>query len=337
MSDATTFEPGSIGWLKARVQEISGLQAERFSAPGGVGRASVRVHLSDGTTAIATRRDTPARTETEAGLLQVLSAEGASVPNVLGYRDGLLLQEDLGRNRLSYAVAGASDADRPALLRAALTALQGCRAAIARRPEVAARLPGLGTRSGWAEDFVSRPFFLSGDLSIAMPAVDADALAQSLAADPVTFTRWDARLANATLRADGTVAWFDWAVAGLRGGVEDLGAALADDYCDLAPATTLGLLGEVLPDDAARGLALRTGVLVAANRLARIQRRIERDGWIDAEEALRLDRMTAVPAVVAALTARMSALATEDALTAGLAPWFAAVGDALLARADHAA
>ena len=327
------FQPGSIGWTKALVLNLTGSPIHTLTAPGGGGRKSVRALLEDGRSVIVTRRETPARSETEAALLQVLSSEGAPVPAVIGFRDGLLVQQDVGRRRLSFAMASADADQKAALARSALTSLQACRAAMDRRPDILSKLPGLGTRPGWAEDFVSQPFFLSGDLGIAMPDVDANALAMSLAHDPLVFTRWDARLANAAVQPDGSVTWFDWDLFGRRAGVEDLGWAIADEYWRLNPSTTTALLSEVMPDADARGLALRMAVLVAANRLKRITARIDANGWADADDALRLDRIGAVPEVVRDLCARMPQIAASDPLTAGFEDWFKAVGKALIARA----
>lgn len=314
------------------VRALTGASVVELTAPGGKGRCSVRAKLDDGRSVIATRRETLARAETEAALLQVLSAEGAPVPAVIGYRDGMLVQQDAGHARLSHAMVQADTNEREALARAALAALGACRAAMAGRADILERLPGLGTRPGWAEDFVSQPFFLSGDLGIAPPGVDADALAASLAHGPDAFTRWDARLANAAVQPDGSVVWYDWDLFGRRAGVEDLGWAIADEYWGLECGRTLALLEEAVADDEARGLALRMAVLVAANRLKRIVARLDARGWSDAETALRHDRIGAVPQVVADLCARMESLSAQDALTRGFAPWFAAAGAALAAR-----
>lgn len=329
---SSEFEPGSAGWIKAQVAAITGQEAEQLSLPGGAGRKSVRVHLAGGGTVIATVRDTAARGETEAGLLQVLSDAGAPVPRVYGFRDGLMVQEDVGPNRVSVAMTRADPEGRIALARAALAALQACRAVMAARPKVVIRLPGLGTRRGWAEEYVSHPFFLSGDLNVAVPQIDADALAISLSQKPVVFTRTQARLANAAVRADGTVVWHGWDGCGRRGGVEDLGGMIADEAWGVSPARTLGLLEEVVPEAVGRGLAVRMAVLVAAHRLGRIAARLDAHGWSDPEEPLRLDRMAAVPDVVSGLTSRMAAIALADPLTAGFGRWFEDVGAALLSR-----
>ncbi len=326
--------PGSLGWARSLIRDMMGAEPARFTAPGGRNRRSVRVLLDDGRSVIATRCDDPVRAEAEAGLLQFLAAEGAPVPRVLGLRDGLLLQSDAGRNRLSFVMQKA-DADTQVVLgRAAMAGLQTCRAALARRPDLLGRLPGLGTRPGWAENFVSRPFFLSGDLGIAPPDIDSDMAARALTRLPEAFTRWDARLANAAAQPDGSVVWFDWQLFGRRAGVEDLGWLIADDWWSLDAARSEALLSEIVPFAEDRVLARRVALFVGAARLGKIHARIEAAGWGDADEALRLDLIGAVPEVVLGLSARMAALARDDTLVGGLADWFDAAGAALLSRAE---
>lgn len=324
------FEPGTIGWTRALVAQLAGSGVESISAPGGPGRQSVRAHLADGRTVIATRRENAASGETEAAILQILSEEAAPVPSVLGFRDGLLVQQDLGRNRLSHAMVHADPKERLRLARAAFTSLQACREVMGTRPDVMEKLPGLGTRKDWAENFISQPFFLSGDLGVPVPAVETEALAASLSHAPEVFTCWNARLAKAAVGEGGRVFWYGWDTFGRRAGVEDLGGLVADNYWQLSLDQTLDLLGAFIPEDALRQLAVRMAVLVGANRLQQIARRLGQDGWSDAEETLRLGRMAAVPDVVVDLTTRLADLARSDPLTEGFGPWFADVRDAML-------
>ena len=324
--------PGSAGWIKALTREMTGRTVARITAPGGRGRASARLELADGGTLIATRRDEPRRTEVEAALLQAMTRAGAPAPAVAGYRDGLLLQEDAGRERLSWRLARAEGAEALALARAAVAALEACREALA-ASDLAPRLPGLGTRPGWAEDFVARPVFLSGDLGIAPPRADADALAAALAAAPERPTRWDARAGNAAVAPDGRVVWYDWAVAGRRAGVEDLAWLLADPAWPLDAAASAAVLADVPGLDAARGALLRRmAVVLGAHSLAVTARAVRAGGWPDdPDEALRLDRAAIAPATVRAQAARLAELAAADALTAPYADWFAAAGPAVAA------
>ncbi|MFO6465839.1 hypothetical protein ACK8OR_15715 [Jannaschia sp. KMU-145] len=332
MTDATpgAHPPGSIGWLKAATHALTGRTVLRISAPGGPARASMRVELDDGTTVIATRRASAARASAEHAVLGALHAEGAPVPEPLGVADGLLLQGDAGSARLSVEMTEADPKRRVALAAGALAALDGCRAAMMRNPELVARLPGLGVEPAWAEEFVSRPVFLSGDLGIAQPVMDFEAVAAALAAPPARFVRWNAPLAKAAVQSDGRVIWYDWSLTGRRAGVEDLAWAISDPAWDLNRATTDGLIeGPCNGAPEAMALVRRMATLLAANRLARMTGVLRAEGWADAATALRHGRDAPVAETLPGWTARMAELCAEDAHLGGFAPWFATVPDAM--------
>ncbi|UWQ20012.1 hypothetical protein [Jannaschia sp. W003] len=317
--------------MKATVLAVTGRRVLRATAPGGRGRGSVRVELEDGTTAIATRRGDPARAETEAALLQVLGEDGAPVPRVLGFADGLLVQSDAGRERLSWRMARADASEAAALARGAVGALEQCRAAMEARPDLLDRLPGLGTRAGWAEEYAARPVFLSGDLGIAPPACDSEVLARAVSHGSERFTRWDARLGNAAVQPDGSVVWYDWDLFGRRAGVEDLAWLVADPEWALDLPATEAVLGEVPGLDAGRmALLRRMAVLVAADRVAVMRRAVAARGWADAEDdVIRRDRASTTPERLERFCARMAAFAQADELVAGFAPWFPAAAGAM--------
>ncbi|MBM2577317.1 hypothetical protein JQC91_13490 [Jannaschia sp. Os4] len=318
--------PGTAAWISERVRRLTGLGVASIELPGGAGRGSAEVVLSDGRRMIATRRATPARTATEAVVLHALSRAGAPVPKAVGHHDGLLLQERVEGARLSVALA-APDADRVALGGAAVAALEACRKRLARLPQLAGRLPGLGTRSGWTDDFVSRPAFLSHDLRIAPPACDFGALARAIDAAPAHPTRWDARTGNAVVRPDGRVVWFDWDVVGRRAGVEDVAWLLADEHWtpDAAESVEALRAGGV----ATSPMLVRMAVLLAAARMGTIHARVARLGWADGDAARADDGIGATPGAVDRLAARGAALATTDAVVAPFAEWFPRAASAL--------
>ncbi|MEO0861433.1 MAG: hypothetical protein AAFY65_12510 [Pseudomonadota bacterium] len=321
--------PGSLGWLKALTAEMAGSAVTSVSAPGGRGRRSVRVELEDGRTLIATQRETAERGRNEAGLLGTLAAQGAPVPHVIGFRDGLMLQADAGRNRLSNALVRADIRGRVDLLRRAIAALDACRAAMTQRPDVLAQLPGLGTHTGWIENFVARAVFLSGDLRIGPPPMDVDAVTRALSAPPDRFTRWDARTGNAVVQADGRIIWYDWNVFGRRGGVEDVSFLLADLYADVPVADWMDLLAEAVPDAPARDLVRRMAIFVAVDRLRLIHGTVLAKGWADPRDTQRHDLVGAVPDLVEGLCSRMAGLAEDDPLLDGFTDWFTAASRAL--------
>lgn len=321
-------DPGvTIGWVKALAAQVLGAPVVEFSAPGGTKRRSLRLHLADGRAVIATRRETLARAEHEAAFLTGLNRLGAPVPQVYGFAEGVLFQQDVGGVRLSQRLlAGGAQAQKDAV--AAVTALEDIRARVEAVPDLMAKLPGLGGTS-WAEDFVARPFLLSGQLGIARPAVDASALVAALDCPPARFTRWDARAGNAAVQPDGTVLWYDWEIFGRRSGVEDIAWLIADDFWTLDRAATEGVLAGVSGPVARVPLM---AVLIVANRLRLVLAAVQSDGWIPQEEALRLDRVGADADVLRRVVAQARGWAAQDALTAGFVPWFDAALEALLTR-----
>ena len=327
--DSPSHAPGSIGWTKALTRQMLSASVVSITAPGGRDRRSVRLELDDGRTVIATRRESLDRAEHEAALLTVLHREGAPVPEVLGFREGLLLQADAGRNRLSSVLTVTGPAGSLDLARAAIEALERCRTVAEGNADVVASLPGLGTRSGWAEELVSRAFFLSGDLKLAAPDIDADALAASLAFGPKRFTRWDARLGNAAVQPDGSVVWFDWDIFGRRAGVEDISWLIADNYWSFDRTVTEALLEQMVPDAALRDLTRRMAVLIAIGRLGKIRERIVAAGWAAPEITLREDRIGAVPEVIVSLCSRMAELCFDDRILTGFVPWFSQVAEGM--------
>ncbi|MEM7642660.1 MAG: hypothetical protein AAF366_09040 [Pseudomonadota bacterium] len=328
---ATPHPPGSIGWVKHLTRYMTGRAVEAMSAPGGRGRQSARLALEDGTTVIATRRSSPERTAAEAALLSVLSDAGAPVPRVIGCLSGLLLQSDAGRNRLSHAFSTAgSDEDIRTLAVAAIEALDACRAAFDVVPEAGRpKLAGLGQGLRWAEAYVARPVFLSGDLGIAPPDIDADALAEALAHPPERLTRWNARTGRAAVQPDGSVIWHGWDLTGLRGGVEDLAFLVADEWWPLDGAATETILSDRMSEIRQR-FVLRIAVLIAANRMADRLERLRTDGLDeDDAQARRLDLPATAPSVVIPHATRLSEIAAGDQLTLGFAAWFRAAADRL--------
>lgn len=338
MADPTPHRPGTLGWTKALTLQMVDSPIAEMTAPGGRGRASVRIKLEDGRNLVATRRENADRGESEAALLQVLSRAGASVPQVYGYRDGLLLQSDAGRERLSWRMATAERDERLALAQSAVIALETCRRLVAGQGDLLKYLPGLGARPGWTQNFVARPVFLSGDLQIGAPQVDTEALAASIESGPDRFTRWEARMANAAVQPDGSVMWFDWEYFGRRSGLEDIAWLLADPAWTLDLAETAAVLSHVEGLDSERGALLRRlAVLIAANRLTVVHKSLRETGWpADPSKALRLDRPVTTRDALRAHCLRMAEMTGEDPLVAGFGDWFTEAADAMSALKDAA-
>ena len=323
-------EPGSRAWIEAGAARLTGRRVAHVEAAGGAGRGSARVRLADGTTLLATRRATEARTAAEAGVMQVLSRAGAPVPAVVAHGDGLLLLEDPGDRSVAAAMAE-GDAAAAAWGAAAVEGLERCRAAFGSRRHILARLPTLGSRAGWTDALAAEAAVLSVRLDIAPPEADLGALAEALAVPPKRFTRWNAGPDRAAAMPDGTVRWLDWTACGRRGGVEDVAALIASERWTLGAGATLVAVGAGGgPVEGARALLLRRmAVALAVRRLEAARARREAGGVAtrangdgDADP----DRDG-----VAALCARMAALAEACDLVAPFGPWFMRARAALAA------
>lgn len=326
--------PLTTGALKGLAEQVLGAAIEEISAPGGRDRQSLRLHLNDERTVIATRRATAVRAEHEAGFLAALGRIGAPVPQVLGFQDGVLFQQDLGARRLSHVMAQSDDGARADLARRAIASLEDIRARVEAQSALMEKLPAMGGSASWREQFAARPLFLSRSLGIAPPAVDLDALAECLDTPPARFARWDARCGNAALAEDGRVFWFDWEVFGRRAGYEDLGWLVGDDFWLLAPSASAKMIHgiERFEGAEARRDFARFVVLICAMRLQQIAGKLAQSGWGDQDRILREDRVGVRPDILSRVAEQGRYWAGHCETLAPFAPWFSQVEGALAAR-----
>ncbi|RMH39713.1 MAG: hypothetical protein D6688_13735 [Alphaproteobacteria bacterium] len=302
-----------------------GAEVLRITAPGGAGRDSLRVHLPD-RTVIATCRATPGRRDRERLVLKALSAAGAPVPRVLGVAEGVLFQEDLGRRRLSVELLRTSGGEVEAHAVAAIAALEAIRGAAA-RTDLPRRLRPIGTGPDWRAEFVAAPARLAATVGLRPPELDADRLLRLVGTGQRVIVKWDARPGNAVVRPDGSVAWFDWELVGLRHGVEDIAWLAADEFWPLGRQATLRAAERVgaLRDDRGRRVLGLFAALHGARRLSLIARHRLAEGWIAAETALRYDRVGRAPDLARGLARRLVDWADADALTRPLVPFYKTV------------
>lgn len=310
--------------LAALAAEVFGRPVLRITAPGGRGRASLRV-VFDGLSVIATIRQDPLRRRREADLLRRLSGLGAPVPALLAERGGVLFQSDAGSRRLSAELARLAGPAQDAAAQRAIAALAVIRRAAA-DSGLTAELPSIGRSGAWLGDFAQGPLALSRHLGIAPPPILPEALAAAVAAPARAFVKWDARPGNAAVQPDGSVLWFDWEDAGLRGGAEDLGFLMADEFWPLDAARALPLAGA--EGAAEERFLARFVALQIVRRLEIIHGRLRLAGWDDPAGALRNDRIGADPAAILRLCRHGTGWAALDPLTAPLADWFGAVAAA---------
>jgi hypothetical protein len=293
--------------------------------PAGRRRRSFRVlHLGD-RTVIATRRRSAARAELEFRVLEALHGRGAPVPAPLAFRDGWLIQDDLGARRLSAAIMAG---DAAAWLDRALGALAACHDAAA-DAGLAGNLATLGARPDWLDRLVHVPQRIGQRIGLPAPTL-ADAAA--LAPPRAFFVKWDARPGNAIARDDGSVFWFDWEHCGARDGLDDLAWTLGDEYAVLAPAAEEALIDRYLPRFSAhsaqadpRAYLAAMGTLHMSVRLALILHHKADGSWWDDAVCIADDKVGVMRPTALALCEKAARWAARAPATARLAPWFGRV------------
>ena len=300
--------------------------------PAGKRRRSIRLQLEGGGSVIATRRKTEGRAELETRVLEKLRANGAEVPKVLGFDGSILLQEDLGKTRLSMALRKASAAEAEKLLDTALTSLA--------KTHVAAKTAGLKrhveTLDGedWRSGLFERPRILGAFLGIPAPDLPIEKLHRRLEVSSPEFVKWDARPPNAIVLKNGDVTWIDWEHCGRRHRLDDLVWLFGDQSCPDFPEAEERLLARhvpafrdhMAPDDAAEYLGVY-GAFHMCVRLGLFLNKHQKTGATD-WSSLPSDGNAADSELVARAhmtTIRAARWASWSPLTADLSTWFSQV------------
>ncbi|RMD94221.1 MAG: hypothetical protein D6811_03295 [Alphaproteobacteria bacterium] len=308
--------------LLRAVEASFGTSPDRVTAPGGRRRDSLRVHL-EGRSVIATHRKIAQRRAREIAFLERMNDAGAPVPRLLGQVGEILFQSDAGSRRLTAELARSTGEAREALLARSFESLWRIKDA-ARRSGILKLAPPIALSARWLGNFAVAPRRLAKSFGMPSPSVAWNDLAQSLAALPAEFVKWDARPGNAAIGPDGVPIWFDWEHYGRRAGVEDFAFLIADEFWPEPPETSLRLFRETAP---AKGRALepfltRFATVHLASRLRLIHGEWITRGWIAAEKARRYDYIGNAPELVRRLLRHGAELAERDPLTRPLAQWF---------------
>jgi len=169
---------------------------------------------------------------------------------------------------------------------------------------------------------------------LAAPAIDTEAIAERMAPARFDLLKWDARPANAMVRPDGRIFWFDWEHCGVRDPLDDAAWFLGDEYApDDAPGPEEGVAA-LLPEDDHRSpdealqYLLRFGVFHISVRLALIlQKREEYDGWRDWDMSLELDKVGCTADTFRRTARRASQWADMRDDLRVLAPWFTSLAE----------
>ena len=213
--------------------------------PGGQRRKSTRLFLAD-RSVIATRRRSQQRADLEVNVLRQLHGAGAPVPQVLGFENRWLIQEDLGGERLSRMMRRVAKDEALGHLHAGLESLDHIHRA-ARTIGLARHCRTLGDTTQWLEDFARAPERLGTFLGMPAPALDTAAIVAALERPLTDFVKWDARPPNAIAVADGGVAWFDWEHCGTRNRLDDVVWFLGDESIIDRPTMENAVLNRWVP------------------------------------------------------------------------------------------
>lgn len=314
-------------------EKMIGRRIERAEYPGGKSRESCKLFLEDGRTIYATQRAQEKMSVREFRVLKALHGAGAPVPKVFGFKNGILLQQDLGDQRLSQALAEGSSVRTFELLDASLASLTRIhRAAEAAGLDEA--VPQIGQDDRWLDGLLRRPKSISRQLEILPPAFDSDALKEIIRTKRPRLVKWDARPGNAVIPSKGGVAWIDWEHCGARQRLDDLVWLLGDEATpDVAEVEERLLKAHVSEFADGRGIeeALEyVAVLMCFHSCVRLELILEKkDGgdWWDADYCLQRDKVGVTLEGVHRLCSRGARWSRRSEHVRALTEWFALVAE----------
>ena len=294
--------------------------------PGRRQQPTFRAQLPD-RWVIISRREDRRRAELEAGVLTELGDHGAPSPRILAYDGEWLIQEDLGRRRLSQALVGNSAANAERWLDKALGSLVRVHDA-ARSSGLQRRVIRIGNQPGWLANLLRAPERLGAKMAFPAPRLPINELTELLSSDHGAFIKWDARPGNAVAKNDGEVAWFDWEHCGCREPLDDMAWLLGDDYTPDIPAMEDRLIARHLDaiagpgsKDAPYEYLMAFGALHMCVRLNLILANKNDGSWLAIEECLEHDEIGVAFECVRALSRRAARWASRVALIEPLVRW----------------
>ncbi len=293
---------------------------------------SVRLFLND-TTVIATRRKTPQRAELEVNVLKELRENGAPVPEILAYDGIWLMQEDVGRDRLSRKIYKTWESECERWLELALSSLSRIHsaAAVAGLHE---RVFKIGAKPDWLRQFINTPQRIGRFLDVPCPKLDHHRLLYTLNVPGRSFVKWDARPANAAARSDWTVSWYDWEHCGCRNRLDDVAWLITDESVPDWPVAEQRLLENHIkyfdegnyPGGPYTYLRV-FGSLHMSVRLSILIKGMMRRGEWDYQPGQGLARP--LPRTITNILNRATRWAAAAQVTRPLAEWYAMLGEAL--------
>ncbi|MFT5158730.1 MAG: hypothetical protein ACI9ZD_000325 [Paracoccaceae bacterium] len=314
------LKPSSVAEIAA---QIFAMPVVKVTAPGGKTRESLRVHFAN-RTIVATQRSYPGRMRMEVEVLKRLTEQDAPVPKFLGGSEKIFFQEDVGSRRLSGEMMSADNAGKNDIAARAFESLLRIREA-GQKSGLADVAPALGTDEKWVKGFLGTSVRTAKKFEVAPPQVDFQALTDRLHVPATTFLKWDARPGNASIGAGGQVYWFDWEHCGKRQGMEDFAWLAGDEFWPVGTDDAVAILQDQLPKDRAKDDLDYLGLYITFHiiqRLTIIHRRFTKAGWVDAEKAMKYDKIGVDPALGKRLCRHGSGWADRSPLTRPMIAWF---------------
>jgi hypothetical protein len=311
--------------------EIYGRPVDRVERMVKSSVRAIRLHIGEDTI-VAARRPSDERAELEARVLKELHAHGAPVPDCIGRRGQWVLQSNLDGQRLSVELWKGTRNPMD-LMSSGLSALRDIQDA-GRAAGLSNSVAQLGTALIWRTRLAAMPQRLAQVTGVAAPELDTDALGGRMAPARFDLLKWDARPANAMVRPDGRIFWFDWEHCGVRDPLDDAAWFLGDEYAPENGPGPEDAVKALLPQDDSRSgdealqYLLRFGVFHISVRLALIlQKRDEYDGWRDWDMSLELDKVGCTAESFRRTTRHAARWADMSDDLRILAPWFRALED----------
>jgi hypothetical protein len=186
--------------------------------------SSIRL-IAGAATVIASRRRSVQLAGRETAALTAMGLCRAPAPRLLAAEGLWLIQEDVGRTRLSQKLQGMNRSDGLALLAAAADGLWRCQEAGAK-----AGLAAQGVELTGYDKLMAAPAKLAEILKIPAPEFAQQKIRPLIAAPESVFIKWDARPANAIVSDAGAVLWIDWEEWGRRCRLDDLVWLVCDEW-----------------------------------------------------------------------------------------------------------
>lgn len=315
--------------LHAMAETFFDQPVREVTAPGGPSRASLRVHLDDGT-AIGSRRGDSRLTRYEASILRTLQPFCDDLPVCYGMEGDVMFQSDAGTRRLNQEAYHLGLTSRVELAEEAVAALFRIQSA-ARQTDLHDTLPRLRSNPGWLQGFVNDVDILAplmdGGVPASYPRAD---LPQYLDQPGIQFTKWDCRAGNAALDDEGRLRWFDFRHAGLRHGAEDFAWLIGDECWPLDGETMLDIVEDGFDpdcghefDDYLAYLAIYT-TMHCVQRLKLILEKVQFQGWRARDGIILNDEIGRHPDFAAHLCGVGAFFAAQQPTTAMLVPGFEA-------------